>query len=79
MNFGEWVNNKLSERMEFAKTLAENLQKMMDAEEEQKELLSDDPAIEPIEDFSIVNKEGNIEKISLRWKKNWHCSQMTRI
>ncbi len=69
VNFGEWVNNKLSERMEFAKTLAENLQKMMDAEEEQKELLSDDPAIEPIEDFSIVNKEGNIEKINLEETK----------
>ena len=69
VNFGEWVNNKLSERMEFAKTLAENLQKMMDVEAEQLEAAAEDTTIKPVKDFSVVTESGDIETIDLEETK----------
>ncbi len=70
VNFGEWVNTKLKERLAFVKTLSENLQKMIEAEEEQEEVKKEDPEFEGIKDFSIVNEEGEIEKIDLEETKS---------
>lgn len=69
VNFGEWVNKKLSERMEFAKTLAGNLQQMLDAEAEQLESAAEDADIKPVKDFSVVTAQGDIETIDLEETK----------
>ena len=55
--FGEWLNEKLTERFAETKSLLENLMKIMEAEEE-AELQGE----EPTENFLIVNETGRSEK-----------------
>jgi saccharopine dehydrogenase-like NADP-dependent oxidoreductase len=65
VDFGTWLNKKLSERIAYAKEMGEKLQKMLDAAEMQRNAAAEDPDIKPIKDFSIVNENGEIETIDI--------------
>lgn len=62
VKFSGWLDKKLNERMAFAKNLAENIEKLLSAEEE---LEKEDAEIESLKDFSVVNADGAIETIDL--------------
>ena len=67
--FGEWLNEKLTERFAETKSLLENLMKIMEAEEE-AELQGE----EPTENFLIVNETGDLKNIELDEVKNTAAS-----
>ena len=67
--FGEWLNEKLTERFAQTKSLLENLMKIMEAEEE-AELQGE----EPTENFMIVNETGDLKNIELDEVKNTAAS-----
>jgi saccharopine dehydrogenase-like NADP-dependent oxidoreductase len=70
VKFGEWLEKKLSERLEFVKDLTEKLQQMTAAEEEREEAGKYNPEFESLKDFSIVDEEGALVKIDLEETKN---------
>lgn len=70
VNFSEWVNKKLEERLEFVKGLTEKIAKLSEAEEEHAAAKEDNPNLEPIKDFSIVDEEGNLQRIDIEEMKN---------
>jgi saccharopine dehydrogenase-like NADP-dependent oxidoreductase len=63
--FGEWLQEKLTSRFEETKMLLENLMKLMENEEQAKELGKEIP-----DNFIIVNPEGDLEKIEVDAIKN---------
>ena len=63
--FGEWLDEKLSERFAETRSLLENLMKMMEAEE-----AANLHGEEPLEDFMIVDEKGGLKNIELDEVKN---------
>jgi saccharopine dehydrogenase-like NADP-dependent oxidoreductase len=63
--FGEWLNQKLSERFEETKKMLENLMKLMEAEEEAEKEGEEMP-----ENFMTADKNGNLENIEIDDVKN---------
>lgn len=63
--FGEWLNNKLSERFAETKGMLENLMKLMEAENEAEEEGGEMP-----ESFMAADKDGNLEEITVDDVKN---------
>lgn len=63
--FGEWVNQKLSERFEETKGLLENLMKLMDAENEAKSEGEKIPS-----SFMEADDKGNLQEIEIDEVKN---------
>ena len=70
VNFGEWLNKKLEERLAFVSNLTEKITKLQEAQEEMNEARIEDPAIEPLQDFSIVDEEGKLQKIDIEQMKD---------
>jgi len=63
--FGDWLNNKLSERLSETKAMLENLMKIAEAENIAQ------AEGEPVdEDFMLVNEEGRLKSIQLEDVKN---------
>ena len=67
--FGEWLNEKLTERFAETRSLLENLMKIMEAEEE-----AELQGAEPTENFMIVNETGDLKNIELEEVKNTAAS-----
>ena len=63
--FGDWLNEKLTERFAETKTLLDNLMKIMEAEEEAALQGEETP-----EKFMIVNESGDLKHIELEEVKN---------
>jgi saccharopine dehydrogenase-like NADP-dependent oxidoreductase len=63
--FGEWLNQKLSERFEETKGMLENLMKLMDAENEVKQEGEKFP-----QSFMTADDQGNIQEIEIDEVKN---------
>ena len=70
MNFGEWLNGKLEARLAFVKDLSEKISKLMEAENEMQEAKEEDPEIEAVKDFSVVDEEGNLQQIDIEQMKD---------
>lgn len=70
VGFGEWLNNKLSERLDFAQKLGESLQKLSEVTGEQEAAAKDDAGFEMLKKFSIVNESGDIETIDVEATKD---------
>ena len=73
--FGEWLNTKISTRMNEAKSMIESLQKLMDAEQQAEEAGAEKP-----EDFLAADAKGNLEKIDIETTKTraaaWMAAKM---
>jgi saccharopine dehydrogenase-like NADP-dependent oxidoreductase len=67
--FGDWLQEKLTERFTETKALLENLMKIMEAEEE-AELEGE----EPIENFMLVDETGDLKNVELDEVKNLAAS-----
>ncbi|MEP7163656.1 MAG: saccharopine dehydrogenase C-terminal domain-containing protein [Ferruginibacter sp.] len=67
--FGDWLEEKLSERFAQTKSLLENLMKIMEAEEEAK--LEGE---EPVDNFMIVDEAGGLKNIELDEVKDFATS-----
>ncbi len=63
--FGEWLNQKLSERLDETRHLMENLLKLMEAENEAK-----DEGEKLPESFMTADEQGNIQEIEIDEVKN---------
>ena len=63
--FGEWLQEKLTERFAQTKSLLENLMKIMEAEEEAKM-----EGEEPVENFMLVDESGGLKNVELDDVKN---------
>ncbi len=70
MNFGEWLNGKLEARLAFVKDLSDKITKLMEAEKEIQEAKAEDPDIEAVKDFSVVDEEGNLQQIDIQQMKD---------
>lgn len=70
VNFGEWLNKKLEERLAFVKNLTEKMSQLMEAQEETKEAGKTDPDIESLKDFSIVDEDGSLQQIDIEQMKD---------
>jgi saccharopine dehydrogenase-like NADP-dependent oxidoreductase len=68
VNFSSWVAKKMEERISFTKKLAEDLQKLMDAQDEQENSDIDDE--DKLQNFSVVNEDGSISLIDIEETKN---------
>jgi len=64
VNFSEWVHKKLEERLSFVKDLTEKMNKLMEAENEHAEAHEHDKN-KTIDEFSIVDEEGNLQQINV--------------
>jgi saccharopine dehydrogenase-like NADP-dependent oxidoreductase len=73
--FGEWLNSKISKRMEETKSMLENLQKLMEAEEQAEEA-----GVEKPENFLTADEKGNLENIDIETTKTraaaWMAAKM---
>ncbi len=69
MDFSEWVNNKMGERIAFVKNLAENLNKLMEAEAAADDAKEENPDFEKPDGFSLVNEMGEMENVNLNEMK----------
>ncbi|CAN5805839.1 saccharopine dehydrogenase C-terminal domain-containing protein [soil metagenome] len=63
--FGDWLNEKLTERFAQTKSMLDNLMKIMEAEE-----AAEQDGEEPLEEFLIVDDEGGLKNIELDVVKN---------
>ncbi len=70
VNFGEWLNRKLEARLAFVKDLTEKITKLMEAQEEMKEAKMEDPKMEIVEGFSVVDEEGALQQIDIEQMKD---------
>jgi len=70
VNFGDWLNGKLEARLAFVKDLSDKITKLMEAEKEMEEAKEEDPDIEPVKDFSVVDEEGNLQQIDIDQMKD---------
>ena len=70
MNFGEWLNKKLEERLAFVSELTDKITKLQEAQKEMNEAKIEDPAVETLQDFSIVDEEGKLQKIDIERMKD---------
>jgi saccharopine dehydrogenase-like NADP-dependent oxidoreductase len=69
--FGEWLQQKLSERFKETKTLLENLMKLMEAEEEAEKVGEEVPG-----EFMVVDETGDLKNIEIDEIKNFAASTM---
>ena len=69
MNFGDWLKGKLANRLAFVQDLTEKINKLMETEEKMKEAKEEDPEIETLKEFSVVDEEGNIQQIDIEQMK----------
>ncbi|MEO5984736.1 MAG: saccharopine dehydrogenase C-terminal domain-containing protein [Ferruginibacter sp.] len=69
--FGEWLQQKLSERFKETKTLLENLMKLMEAEEEAEKGGEEVPG-----EFMVVDETGDLKNIEIDEIKNFAASTM---
>ena len=63
--FGDWLEEKLTERFAQTKSLLENLMKIMEAEEEARM-----EGEEPVDNFMIVDEDGGLKNVELDDVKN---------
>lgn len=70
VNFGDWLKGKLEERLAFVQDLTEKINKLMAAQEEMKEARIEDPEMETVKDFSVVDEEGNLQQIDVEQMKD---------
>jgi len=70
VNFGDWLNGKLEARLAFVKDLSDKITKLMEAEKEMEEAKEENPDIEAVRDFSVVDEEGNLQKIDIDHMKD---------
>lgn len=63
--FGDWLEEKLTERFTQTKSLLENLMKIMEAEEEARM-----EGEEPVDNFMIVDEDGGLKNVELDDVKN---------
>jgi saccharopine dehydrogenase-like NADP-dependent oxidoreductase len=69
--FGDWLQEKLSERFAETKSLLENLMKIMEAEEE-----AEMEGEEPVENFLVVDEAGGLKHIEMDDVKNIAASSV---
>jgi saccharopine dehydrogenase-like NADP-dependent oxidoreductase len=70
-NFSEWLMKNMSERFAFTKDLLEKLVKLQEAEEElQYEAQEDDAPAETVDNFMMVDDEGELKNVALDDIKN---------
>ena len=67
--FGDWLEEKLTERFAQTKSMLENLMKIMEAETEAKQ-----EGEEPVEDFMVVDESGDLKNIELNEVKTMAAS-----
>jgi len=70
VNFSEWVNGKLEARLAFVKDLSDKITKLMEAENEMQSAKEEHPDFEDVKDFSLVDEDGNIQKINIGQMKD---------
>jgi len=70
INFGQWLNGKLEARLAFVKELSDKITKLMEAEKELQEAKAEDPSLEVVKDFSVVDEEGNLQQIDIEQMKD---------
>ncbi len=63
--FGDWLEEKLTERFVQTKSMLENLMKIMEVEEEAKQASE-----EPVDDFMVVDESGDLKSIELNEVKS---------
>ena len=70
MNFGEWLNSKLESRLTFVKDLSDKITKLMEAEKEMQDAKAENPEMETVKDFSVVDEEGNMQQVDIAQMKD---------
>lgn len=70
MKFGEWLNKQLEERLNFVSELTEKINQLTAAEEKLKAEQAIDPSLESVDEFAVVDPEGNFQEIDISQMKD---------
>ncbi|MBL0146431.1 MAG: saccharopine dehydrogenase NADP-binding domain-containing protein [Chitinophagaceae bacterium] len=76
VHFSSWLTKKMEERLAFTKNLAQNLEKLLEAEEKREDAKNLHPAAEDVEQFSFVDEAGNLQVVNIDEMKNRAATAM---
>lgn len=65
VNFSQWVNRKLEERLGFAKDLTEEIMKLSEAEDAYNETNTGNNDTEPVNGLAVVDENGELQQLDV--------------
>jgi saccharopine dehydrogenase-like NADP-dependent oxidoreductase len=65
IKFGDWLSKKMEERLSFTKSLAAKIEKLVEAQQKLEDAKNLHPNIEPVNQFSFVDEEGNLQSVNI--------------